>query len=475
MHIKNNKKGRKHMAKKKEYENLANSIIELVGGKSNIEFFTHCVTRLRFNLKDQSIADVAEIEKIKGVVGCQWQNNQLQIIIGQAVGGVYKEICEVAGLKQEESIEENLDSKKKKFGIGSILDGISGCLFPLIPALVGGGMLKVIILLLNMIGLLSVDSPTYITLSFVSDTTFYFLPVMVGASAAKKFGANIYLGIFIGAMLINPTFIELVSTGNAGSVFGIPIYAASYASTVFPVIMAVFVMSYVERFFARISPDAIRTMLEPVGTLLVMVPLTLCAIAPLGSILGIYLTDAIMWLYDTTGFLGIAILAALYPLMTITGMHGALLPVAINSFATLGYDPILFVVGSISNVNQGIASAAVALKTKDTALRSNALSSAITALFGGVTEPALFGVNLKLKKPLWCAIIGNFIGATYVGLMHVYCYVIPGIGGTIFILPSFVGPDSSNLINMIIGLIISIVVTFTCTFIVYKDEVGGIE
>ncbi|KAB1436021.1 PTS transporter subunit EIIC [Candidatus Galacturonibacter soehngenii] len=457
------------MSKKEKYEELSVKVLELVGGKDNISYFGHCMTRLRFELKDKSAVDLSQIQKIEGVVGAQWSNEQLQIIIGQSVGEVYGLVAAKAGLEKEKAIEENLDGKKKKFSIGAIIDGITGSLMPLIPAIIGAGMLKVIIILCELAGVLTPEMPTHAVLTFAADAGFYFLPVFLGATAANKFKANMGLGMLLGAIMIHPTMVANVAGAVSMSIFGVPVYAANYSSTIFPVIMAVFVMSHVEKFFKKIAPDSIKAIVVPLGTILVMLPLTLGLIGPAGAFLGNYLAAAIMWLYNTTGFFGVAVLATVYPLLILTGMHGALFPYMFQSLVSFGYEPIVATANVLSNINQGAAAAAVAFKCKDKATKSTAGSSAITAVFGGVTEPAMFGINMKLKKPLYAAMFGNFCSAAFAGLMKVYMYSLGGSAGILGI-AGFVGPTSSNFIFMIISILIGIVVTFITTLFLYKGE-----
>lgn len=457
------------MSKKEQYEELSVKVLELIGGKDNISYFGHCMTRLRFELKDKSAVDLSQIQKIEGVVGAQWSNEQLQIIIGQSVGEVYGLVAAKAGLEKEKAIEENLDGKKKKFSIGAIIDGITGSLMPLIPAVIGAGMLKVIIILCELTGLLTPDMPTHAVLTFAADAGFYFLPVFLGATAANKFKANMGLGMLLGAIMIHPTMVANVAGAVSMSIFGVPVYAANYSSTIFPVIMAVFVMSHVEKFFKKIAPDSIKAIVVPLGTILVMLPLTLGLIGPAGAFLGNYLAAAIMWLYNTTGFFGVAVLATVYPLLILTGMHGALFPYMFQSLVSFGYEPIVATANVLSNINQGAAAAAVAFKCKDKATKSTAGSSAITAVFGGVTEPAMFGINMKLKKPLYAAMFGNFCSAAFAGLMKVYMYSLGGSAGILGI-AGFVGPTSSNFIFMVISILIGIAVTFITTLFLYKGE-----
>ena len=298
---------------KNKYEELTSSIVELVGGKENIVSFTHCITRLRFNVKDKSKVNVTKIEGMSGVVGTQWQNTQLQIIIGQAVGDVYDAICEAHGFAKHETVNEDLgDQPKKKNVVAMLIETISGCVIPLVPILMGAGMLKVGYLLAVQFGLLSTDSPTYMVLDFVNNSAFYFLPVFVGATSARKFGANLAIGMLVGAMLIHPNFIAAVSAGSALSVFGLPIYSASYTSSIFPVIFSVWVMSKIEKFLTKHSPEVLRAILVPTLTLLVMVPIAFCAVAPVGSFLGTGLAAGINYAFEHFGVVAYALFGILY-------------------------------------------------------------------------------------------------------------------------------------------------------------------
>lgn len=450
-----------------EKQELAERILSSIGGEENIEFVTHCMTRLRLNVKDEGLVNSEKINGIPGVMGSQWQGDQFQIIIGPSVGEVYKIIKKDEDATNDSSPENN--KAKMKFSFSAIIDGISGSLIPLIPLMIGAGMLKVLLILGTMSGLLTDKMPTYDVLNFAADAGFYFLPVFLGATAANKFKTNMGLGMFLGAVLIHPTMVANVAEGSSMSIFSLPIYGASYANSIFPIIMAVFVMSYVENFFKKYSPETLKTILVPLLTILIMLPLTLCLIGPAGSFLGIYLAKGIMWLYNTTGFAGVAVLAGLYPLLVITGMHGAFVPYMFQSFATFGFEPIVCIAGVLSNVNQGAAALAVSFKTKDKTLKAVAAPSAITAIVGGVTEPAMFGVNLRFKTPLYASMIGNFIGGAFAGLMKVYAYAFGGSAG-IFGLTGFVGPETSNLIYAIISIVIGIVSTFLITLVIYKDK-----
>ena len=364
-----------------KYQELSDKIVGLVGGKANVQFFTHCVTRLRFNVKDESAVKKDEIEKLPGVLGSQWQNGQYQIIIGQAVNDAYRLICEKNGFAVEKSVDEKLDDEKPaqkkgvKAVIDKIFDGISGSLTPLIPALIGCGMIKVILILMDMAGV-PADSGTYQLLTFAGDAGFYFLPIMIGAFAAKKFGANPALGMVIGGLLIYPSFASGVSDGTAFNFLGIPVYGVSYSSTIFPIILCCAVMAPIEKFFAKHSPDILRSVLEPLLTIIVMIPLAYCVLGPIGSFLGTYLSTFVLWLYNTLGFIGVAAFAAVMPFVIMTGMHGAFVPYLMQMLTVDPlYEPIFFPALIISNIDQGIAALAVALKTKDTNLKSTGFSN----------------------------------------------------------------------------------------------------
>lgn len=461
------------MAKAERYAELASKVVEYVGGKDNIVFFTHCVTRLRFNVKDKSLVKGSDIEKIRGVMGCQWVGDQYQIIIGQSVSDAYNLIVKETGLEGNGSVDEDMgDAHKKKFSINAVFDAISGSITPIIPVFIGAGFIKIAVLLLTQFGLLTADNTTIQVLTFVGDAGFYFLPVYVGAFAAKKFGANMALGMMMGAIFIHPSFISAVTDGTALSVYGIPVYATTYSSSVVPALLTVWVMSYVEKFFAKHSPDSIRSITEPFFTLLVILPLALCVLGPVGAFVGTYLSEANMWLYNTTGFFGIAVLSAIFPWIVMTGMHTALAPYLVNAMATVGYDPIICTANVVANIDQGAACAAVAFKTKhDENLRSVASACAVTAIVGGVTEPGMFGVNLKLKTPMYGAMIGSFFGALVAGFGHAYLYSMIGSGG-LFALPAYLGGDNpfASMAWMAAGLVVGAIVTFIATYILYKPE-----
>ncbi len=462
------------MANMAKYQSLISDVVSKVGGKDNISYFTHCTTRLRFNIKDKTLVNVEKVEKLDGVLGTQWTGNQLQIIIGQDVADVYKNICKTNGLKQEIKVEENLDEtkmieKKEKISIKDIFTVMSSCIVPLIPMLIAGGMIKSVLLALSFLRILPSDSNTYIVMNFVADASLYFLPVALGWSCSKRFNVDSSVGILLGAILIHPTFVSAAKAGDTAlSIFGLSIPMKTYSSTIFPMFISMFVAKYIYKYLNKLVPKALKPIFVPTLTVVIMTPIMLCFLAPLGSILGTYLGVGIKWVYDTFGALGPALFAALSPFLVMTGMHAALAPYSTNAIATIGYDVFVGPAAFIRNFNQGIASLVVSLKAKDVNTKSVAASCAITAIISGITEPALFGINLKYKKPLYAACIGGFFGGLYAGFMGVARMAYGGSG--LFGLVVFVSENPMNLINEIIAMVVGGIVTFVVGWIITKPS-----
>lgn len=457
------------MAKKIKYSDIADNVVDLLGGKDNIVFFTHCVTRLRFNVKDKASVKKDEIEKLDKVVGTQWSGEQFQIIIGQDVGTAYNEVRQSTGLTGDGEVPAD-DIPKKKFSFMTVMDYIAGSITPLIPLLIGGGMLKVLLLIFQITGVLTTKSPSYVVLNFIGDAAFYFLPVFVGAMAAKKFGTNQGLGMLIGAMLIDPNFVSAVSSGKSLSLIGIPVFSGSYGNMIFPSILAIWIMSYVEKAFTRWTPDSLKSLVVPFGTLLIMAPLTLWLLAPAGSFIGNYLIKFILWFYQTTRFLGVAVLSAAFPWIVMTGMHSAFMPYLVQAFASVGNDPLILVANFVSNLDQGAAALAVGVKTHhNEKLRSTAFTCGITAIVAGVTEPAMYGINFKYMKPMIGAMIGSFFGAGFAGFMGVKAFALAGSAG-LFGTPVFIGNSIMTLVWALLGMLIGMIISFIATLILYKEE-----
>lgn len=459
----------------KNYALLAEQILENVGGSENVVNAMHCYTRLRINFKDVGLVQLDEIAKLD-VIGAQFAGEQLQVIIGNEVNEVYEAFVHASGTESlhvvEEIVDTNLPKKKRtiKSVLASIVDGIVGCMVPILPMLIASGILKAIVLIVQQLGWVVADSPTCTTLSFVADAAFYFLPVILGGFAAKKFGANVALGGMIGAALIHPTFITLVGEGTPMSVFGLPVYATGYSSTVIPVILSVWVMSYVENFISKYSPKSLRALLEPVLTILIMTPLTLCLLAPLGAMFSTGFADALSWFYDVFGILAVAVFCASIPWVVMLGMHVGTVPISIATIASTGMDKLIMPAFLISNFTQGAACLAVGIKAKTSELKSFAFSSAFSNMVPGISEPGMYGITLRYKTPMWGAMIGAATGGLYFGFTNVgaFSFLPPNL----FALAGYTGNGAfaNNLMNTLIGIGIGAVVAFIATMILYKPE-----
>ena len=457
----------------KNFDVLADQILAHVGGGKNITYLAHCMTRLRMTLKDNSLADIDALKSLNGVMGTQWSGEQLQIIIGQKVPDLYALVKKKGGLENLDGSAESTDNKSKepltpKVVVGRILDGLSGSLAPLIPLLIAGGLLKLLVVLGSQWGLLDAASNTGAILNFWGDAAFYFMPVFVGGFAAKKFGANTGLGMMLGAALIYPDFIALVGEGTKITLFGLPVYGASYTSTLLPAVLCVWVMSYVQKFFAKHSPAALRAMLEPFCTMLIMVPLSMWVLAPIATIIGNVIGIGLNWLTGSFGFIGMAIIGALWPLLIVVGMHVGILPFVLQQLSSSGYMTIN-IPNFTNNFAQGAACLGVALRTKDANLRAEAITCAITALTGGISEPAIFGICLQKRTPLYASMIGNAVGGAIVGITGCKMFFFTAAGGLLG-LPAFIGESMGNLVSFIVAFLATMAVTFVMTLILYRPE-----
>lgn len=453
------------------YKELAATILEKVGGKENVAALGHCATRLRFNLKDDQKADTEAIKKIKGIVGVVNKGGQYQVVIGNDVKSVHKEIQELGKFNDESSGSQE---EKEKGTITKVLDTISGCFFPIIPAIAGAGMIKALLALLVAFNWISVESEVYQILNFMADAAFYFLPVLLAASAAKKFKVNQYVAMSIGAILIHPTFISMVGTAKEAGTdlhfLGISVPLVSYASSVIPIILAIWFMSYVEPFAEKIVPKSAQIILVPLVTIIVVAPVTLIALGPLGNYLGLGLGAGIGFLNTHVSWLVPTIVGTFTPFLVMAGMHYGIIPIGMSMLATTGIDTVAGPGMLVSNIAEGAASLAVAFRTKNKDIKQLASSAGVTAVIG-ITEPAMYGISLRFKRPLIAAMIGGGVGGLFLGIMGVgrYAQVAPGL----LSLPSYIGPDGfTNFIYAVIGCVISFAVAFIVSFILgIKDPV----
>lgn len=455
------------------YENLAKEILKNVGGQENVSNLTHCATRLRFNLKDVSKANTETIKKTKGVMGVVDKGGQYQVIIGNDVNHVYKEIMKIANIEGNSESKE-VDDRKT---MAKVIDTITGIFTPILPAITAAGMMKAVLALLTAFKLISTDSQSYQIFNFMADAAFYFLPIFLANSAAKKFKCNPYLAMMLGGILLHPTFVTMVNTaketGESLSIFGLPITLASYSSSVLPIILGVWFMSYVEPIADKISPKAIKFFTKPLITAVVSGIVILVVIGPIGYIVSDKVGLGIKTLESYASWLVPTLLGGLTPLLVMTGTHYGLIPIGINNRMTMGYDTIIYPGMLASNVSQGGAALAVAIKSKNKEIKQLASSAGITAVCG-ITEPALYGVNLRFKTPLYASMIGGAAGGLFLGLFRVSNY--SGGSPGFLTLPSYIGGESMmNFVYACIGAVISVVVAFVAGLILYKDKVEVVE
>ena len=452
------------------YKSLAEEIIRLVGGEANIASLVHCATRLRFNLKDESKADTAALKATKGVMGAVSNGGQYQVIIGSNVSHVFKEIM---GMTKLDSSSQGGEEKDDRKIADKVISTISGIFTPVLPAITAAGMLKAVLAILITTKLLTNDSQTYQVLNFMADAGFYFLPILLANSAAKKFKCNPYMAMMMGGILLHPTFTSMISAakeaGTGISVFGLNVPLASYGSSVIPIILSVWLMSYVEPFADKVSPNAVKFFLKPLITAMVVGIATLVVVGPLGYIISDKVAAVMNAIEARASWLVPTILGALSPLLVMTGTHYGIVPIGINNIMTLGYDTFVGPGMLVSNVAQGGASLAISLKTKDSEFKQLASTAGITGVCG-ITEPALYGVNLKTKTGLYASIIGGAVGGLFYGIFGVARYATGSPG--LLTLPVYIGGDSmTNFYYACIGAALSIAVAFIVAFILYKDPV----
>ena len=448
---------------KKDY---APSLVQALGGKDNITRVFHCMTRLRFYVKDRSKINEADIKKLPEISGVNWHQDQFQVIAGNEVNEMYAELVKM-GVPNDDSDSSQKTAEKKSVG-SAIIDSITGCMTPMIPALTAAGMIKVVLTLLTTFHLVNDTSSTYQVINFIGDAAFYFMPFLIAANAAKVFNVNQSLALIIAGVFLHPNFTAMIASGDPITFFSIPVTPTTYSYSVIPVILMVWIMSYIVKLVDRITPRIVKLILHPTLVILISAPIAIIAVGPLGGIIGDGLAVAIDFLSAKLGFIIVGILGAAFPFIVMTGMHHALTPIGLNAVAT-GGDTLIFVSQVCSNVAQGGASLAVAVKSKDQNMKQLASASGISALMG-ITEPALYGVTLKLKRPVVAAAIAAGIGGIVGGLLQVTLYIAQNC---LLAVPAFIG--EKGMTNFFYGLLmiaVSFVGAFVLTFIFgFKDEI----
>lgn len=453
----------------KNYEGLARDIVQLVGGKENVSNAYHCQTRLRFTLVDEEKADEEAIKAHDGVVGVIHGAGQFQVCIGPQVADVFEE---VEKLVDTGASDAEPGEAEKKGPFDRVIDFVAGTFQPIIPALSGAGMVKAVMALLVVFNLIDSASQTYQMLNIFADGVFYFLPILLAFTEAQKLKCNPILAAGVAAMMLHPTWSAYVSAGDPVNFFGIiPFTLASYGSSVIPIILVVFVQSFVEKWLNKHVPAAVNLVFVPMLTFLVMGTLAFSILGPIGAIVGNWLAVFFTFLAENAAWVPAVLIGGLCPLMVMFGIHNGVAPLGPVQMAQLGYDSIWGPGNIVSNMCQATAGLVVAWRSK--ADRKAALPGAITA-FMGITEPILYGTNLPKKYPLVAAMIGGALGGLYAGLTQTHRFAT-GSGGLPAVLLYIGGDDLSNFFNIIIAMVIGVVVTGVLTFFLSLKFEGKAE
>ncbi|MEB7502657.1 beta-glucoside-specific PTS transporter subunit IIABC [Leclercia pneumoniae] len=437
-------------------------IITQVGGAENIEHIEHCSTRLRLSLYDNGKVNEAALAKIDGVLGVRI-NVQCQVIIGHEVVQVYEAVRSLAGEPQAQSTQSV--STKASRG-AQVVDFVISVFQPLVPAIAGGGVLKSLLLLLDVLGWLSRDSDTYKVLDNIGSAPLWFLPILVAITTAMKLKVNVLVAVSAVSVMLLPAMTKQLAEGTAFMSFDLRNVA--YASQVFPAILCVLFYAQTEKLFNRYSPGALRIFLSPMLSLLVTVPVTLLILGPLGYELGAGLATVILWLYGKLGFVATGLLAAALPFMVAAGMHKPMLPYAVASMSQFGREMLYLPASLAHNIAESGACLAIALKSKDKVLKSTAFSAGISALFG-ITEPALYGVTLLNKKALYSVILGSVVGGAFIGWMAIEAFALVGPG--LASISMFVSPDNPmNIVWAFAGAGLSFAIAFISVLLLWRDK-----
>ena len=465
-----------------KYNELAKEIVKNIGGKENVISLTHCITRLRFKLKDESIAKDDVLKNMSGIVTVMKSGGQYQVVIGNHVPEVYADVCELIDI-------DNLSSKEEPKKSGRLLDRgidiVSGIFQPILGIMAACGMVKGLNALFIALGLYSDTSGGALIINAIGDGLFTFLPLFLGYTSAKKFGLKPMIGLVIGAIMCYPGIQSgaISSMGDAMytlftgtmfespvyiSFFGIPVISIDYTGTVIPVILSVYFASKCEKVFNKFVPDLVKFFFVPMLTLLVALPITFIVIGPIATFGSTIISEFVFAVRDFSPLIAGAIVGFTWQILVIFGMHWGFIPVYINNIMTNGYDNVMMPFFACTFATSAVV-LAIFFKTKDKKIKEMALPNFISGVFG-VTEPAIYGILLPLKKPFIISCITGGLGGAFYGFFNLRKFMVGGMG--IFELPAMIEPDGAmgNLIVALLGIVISMVVGFVLTMIFYKDK-----
>lgn len=463
-----------------DYPTIAKALLKQLGGKENLQALAHCATRLRLALKDDAMVDEKAIESLDGVKGQFKVAGQYQIIFGSGiVNQVYAELARLTGMTDMSTADVANTGAQKQNIVQRAVKGLSDIFVPIIPAIVAGGLLMGVFNLLTAKGLF-LDQISLIDaypgladlanmLNTFANAPFVYLPVLLAFSASKKFGGNPFLGAALGMLMVHPDLLNGWGFGSASvsgtvptwNIFGFTIEKVGYQGSVLPVLVSAFILAKVENGLRKIVPSVLDNLLTPMLAIFITGFLTFTLVGPVTRDIGFLLGDGLNWLYDSAGFLGGALFGFIYAPFVITGMHHSFIAIEtqlLTDIAVTG-GTFIFPIAAMSNIAQGAAALAVGFSTRETKTKGIALPSGVTALLG-ITEPAMFGVNLKLRYPFIAAIIGSAVASAWITLFNVKAQALgaAGLPGIISISPGYIG-------YFVVGMLISFAVTFVLTLL----------
>ena len=468
-----------------KYENLAKDIVRNVGGKENVSSLTHCITRLRFKLKDESKANDEVLKDMEGVVTVMKSGGQYQVVIGNHVPEVYADVMPLLGLEEGEASQEDEGDEKSKNLFNRMIDVISGIFQPILGIMAACGMVKGFNALFGALGLYTDTCGGYLILNAIGDGLFTFMPVFLGYTAAKKFNMKPMLGLVIGAIMCYPSIqnsalsaggedlytlfqVTMFESQVYTDFFGIPLIAMDYTGTVVPVIFVVYFASKCEKLFQKFIPDLVKFFFVPMLTLLVAIPAGLLIIGPLATFGSTLIAEGVMAVRNFSPLLAGGIVGLFWQILVIFGLHWGFIPVYINNIMTNGFDNVMMPFFACTFATSAVV-LAIFCKTKNRHLKEMALPNFISGIFG-VTEPAIYGILLPLKKPFIISCVAGGIGGAFYGAFNFRKFMVGGMG--IFELPAMIEPDGSwgNFIVALAGIGITMVIAFAATMILYKDK-----
>lgn len=451
----------------KQYETLAREIVNLVGGKDNVSSLHHCQTRLRFQLVNNEKADKDAIAKLDGVVQALINGGMFQVVIGMHVAEVYEEVIKFLDSQAADGAIEQEAPKEKQKVFDIITEFVSSIFSPIVPALAGAGMVKALLALFVAFTWIDSNSQTYIIFNMIGDATFAFMPILLAITTAQKLKCNPILAAVTAGILVHPTWGTLVDAGQTVKLFGIlPLYLIKYTNSVIPIVLVILVQSVLEKKLNKLIPNSVRLVFAPMILFLIMGVLSLFIIAPLGDYVGQIFTSIFSWLSNNVGWLEAALMGGLYSTLVIFGLHHGLAPLGTMQMAQMGYDAIFGPGVLCANIGQGTATFIVGLLSKDKKEKQIATSAGITGLMG-VTEPALYGVNVPKKYPLVAGAIGAAFGGLFAGLTHTRRFAT-GSSGLPAVMMYFGDNTTRFFVNILIALVITILITAVLTVIFYK-------